>query len=224
MRLWYRQPAKAWNEALPVGNGRLGAMVFGDPAEERIQLNEETLWSGGPYDPSRPGGAEALPEIRRLIFAGEFAEAHDLFGRTMMGIPYEQMKYQPLANLLLRFPGHDEVTDYRRELDLDEAVVRVTYRVGDATFTREIFSSPVDQVIVIRLTADQPDAISFSANLHGFRNVAHSNYDTGYFRMDGSPPDGLMLAGKSSDYLGIEGKLTYQARVKAWLSRRPPTS
>jgi len=215
MKLWYRQPAGAWNEALPVGNGRLGAMVFGQTAQERIQFNEETLWSGGPYDPSRDGGAEALPEIQRLIFAGEYAKAHDLFGRTMMGIPYEQMKYQPLGDLLLDFPGHDSVDDYRLELDLDTAIVTVSYRVGDVTFTREILSSPVDQVIVVRLTADRPRQISFSATLHGARNQAHSNYGTDYFLMDGLPPDGLVITGKNSDFLGIEGKLRYEARVKA---------
>jgi alpha-L-fucosidase 2 len=215
MKLWYRQPVQEWNEALPVGNGRLGAMVFGKTAQERIQFNEETLWSGGPYDPSRDGGAEALPEIRRLIFAGEYAKAHDLFGRTMMGIPYEQMKYQPLGDLLLDFPGHDSVDDYRLELDLDTAIVTVTYRVGEVTFRREVFSSPVDQVIVVRLTADRPRQISFSATLHGARNQAHSNYGTDYFQMDGLPPDGLVLTGKSSTFLGIEGKLHYEARVRA---------
>ena len=215
LKLWYRQPAAEWNQALPVGNGRLGAMVFGGTAQERIQFNEETLWSGGPYDPSRDGGAEALPEIQRLIFAGEYAKAHDLFGRTMMGIPYEQMKYQPLGDLLLVLPGHESVDDYRLELDLDAAIVTVTYRVGEVTFTREIFSSPVDQVIVVRMTADRPRQISFSATLHGARNQAHSNYGTDYFWMDGLPPEGLLLTGKNSDFLGIEGKLRYEARVKA---------
>ena len=115
--LWYRQPAKQWTEALPVGNGRLGAMVFGGAADERLQLNEETLWSGGPYDPTRAGASAALPEVRRLVFEGRFLEAHDLFGRTLMGMPVEQMKYQPLGNLVLTFPGHDQRPDYRRQLD-----------------------------------------------------------------------------------------------------------
>ncbi|HTR98869.1 MAG TPA: glycoside hydrolase family 95 protein, partial [Bacteroidota bacterium] len=216
LKLWYAQPATAWQEALPVGNGRLGAMVFGKTAEERIQLNEATLWTGGPYDPAREGGAAALPEIRRLIFEGAYSEAHKLFGRTMMGMPVEQMKYQPLADLMLTFPGHDSVTGYRRELDLDQAVVTVSYRVGDVTFTREIFSSPVDQVIVIRCTADRPGQIALSAALRGVRNQDHSNYGTDYFRMDGEPPDGLSLRGKSADYLGIEGKVRYTARLKAF--------
>jgi alpha-L-fucosidase 2 len=215
LRLWYTQPAENWNQALPVGNGRLGAMVFGGKAEEHLQLNEETLWSGGPYNPVVPGAHRALPEIQRLLFAGETAQAHDLFGRTMMGVPYEQMKYQPLGDLWLHFPGHENATDYVRELDLDAAVVRVHYTVDGVRFTREVFASAVDQVLVVRLTADRPGAVSFAATLHGVRNPAHSNYGTDYFRMDGLPPDGLRLTGKNTDYLGIAGRLTYEARLQA---------
>ncbi len=98
LKLWYNKPAPEWNHALPVGNGRFGAMVLGETAAERIQLNEETFWAGGPYDPTQTGGAEALPEIQRLLFAGEVDKAHDLFGRKMMGKPYEQMKYQSLGD------------------------------------------------------------------------------------------------------------------------------
>ncbi len=214
LRLWYRQPADSWNQALPVGNGRLGAMVFGHPAKEHIQLNEETLWSGGPYDPVVKGAAAALPEIRRLLFAGDIPAAHDLFGRSLMGKPYEQMKYQSLGDLWLLVPGHDQVTDYRRELDLDAAVVRVSYSVGGTRFLREVFVSAVDQVVVVRLTADRPGAISFTAELRGARNPAHSNYGTDYFQMDGVPPNSLRLTGKSTDYLGIEGKLRYQADLR----------
>jgi len=213
--LWYRQPATEWNRALPVGNGRLGAMVFGGMAQEHIQLNEETLWSGGPYNPARQGASAALPEIRRLLFAGDVPRAHDLFGRTMMGIPYEQMKYQPLGNLLLSFPGHERATDYRRSLDLDSAVARVSYVVDGVTFTRAVFVSAPDQVIVIHLTASRPGALTFTAQLHGVRNPAHSNYGTDYFQMDSVGADGLRITGKSSDYLGIPGRLTYEARLHA---------
>ena len=213
LRLWYRQPAEGWNQALPVGNGRLGAMVYGHTADETIQLNEETLWSGGPYDPVVPGAWRALPEIRRLLFSGDIAAAHDLFGRSMMGRPYEQMKYQPLGNLHLTFPGHQRATDYRRELDLDAAVARVEYTVDGTRFVREIFSSAPDQVIVIRITASTPGAVSFTAALEGARNQAHSNYGTDYFQMDGVLPGTLRLSGKSSDYLGIEGRLRYQTDV-----------
>lgn len=210
-RLWYRQPAEAWNHALPIGNGRLGAMVFGGLAQETIQLNEETLWSGGPYDPVVPGAHRALPEIRRLLFSGDIPAAHDLFGREMMGNPIEQMKYQPLGNLRLSFPGHEKATDYRRELDLGAGIVRVGYTVDGVRFTREAFISAVDQVIVIRVTADRPGAVSFTARLEGVRNPAHSNYGTDYFRMDPIPPNGLRLTGKSSDYLGVAGRVRYQA-------------
>jgi len=213
--LWYRQPAKGWTEALPVGNGRLAAMVFGGTAEERIQLNEETLWSGGPYDPIRPGGPEALPEIRRLVFEGKYLEAHNLFGRTMMGMPVEQMKYQPFADLLLNFPGHGNATGYRRQLDLDQAIVTVTYTVSGTTFTREVFCSPVDQVVVVRISANRPHSVSFIARLHGVRNVQHSNYGTDYFRMDGVPPSGLVLRGRSADYLGVPSQMKYTGRVQA---------
>jgi alpha-L-fucosidase 2 len=213
--LWYRQPAKEWTEALPVGNGRLAAMVFGKTEDERIQLNEETLWSGGPYDPSTRDASEALPEIRRLVFEGKFTEAHNLFGRRMMGMPVEQMKYQPFADLLLNFPGHATVSGYKRMLDLDKAIVTVSYNVGGVAYHREVFSSPVDQVVVVRIEADKPRSVSFRVNLHGVRNVQHSNYGTDYFTMDSSPPDGLTVRGRSADYLGVPSQLTYVGRVKA---------
>ncbi len=213
--LWFRKPATEWNRALPVGNGRLGAMIFGGTAEEHIQLNETTLWSGGPYNPVVKGASRALPEIRRLLFAGDVPGAHDLFGRTMMGVPYEQQKYQPLGDLLIAFPGHERPTNYRRELSLDDAVARVSYDVDGVTFTRELFASAPDQVIVIRLTASRAGALTFSAQLHGVRNPAHSNYGTDYFRMDALAPNELRLTGKNSDYLGIAGKLTYEARLFA---------
>jgi alpha-L-fucosidase 2 len=213
--LWYRAPAGAWTEALPVGNGRLGAMVFGGPDDERIQLNESTVWSGGPYDPARPDHPEALPEVRRLVFAGRYQEAHDLFGRSLMGRPIEQMKYQPLGDLRLCFPGHGSATDYRRELDLERAVARVRYNVGGVAFTREAFASAADPVIVVRLTAERPGALTFTAQLHGVRNAAHSNYGDDFFRMDGTPPDGLVLRGRSATYLAVPGRVRYEARLQA---------
>jgi alpha-L-fucosidase 2 len=218
LHLWYDEPAASWNHALPVGNGRLGAMVFGGVERERIQLNEETLWSGGPYDPVVEGAHEALPEIRRYLFEGDFERAHDLFGRTMMGVPYEMMKYQPFADLWLDFPGHEGATEYRRELDLADGVARVSYVVDGVTYHREILSSAVDQVVAIRISADRPGAVTFSANLHGVRNPAHSNYGTDYFLMDGIPPNDLRVTGKSSDYLGIQGRLRYEGRMRARVS------
>jgi alpha-L-fucosidase 2 len=213
--LWFDEPAESWDHALPVGNGRLGAMVFGGIGRERIQLNEETLWSGGPYDPVVKGAHHALPRIREYLFAGDFVRAHDLFGRAMMGVPYEMMKYQPFADLWLDFPGHEGAIDYRRSLDLGDGVARVRYMVDGVTYEREIFSSAVDQVVVVRIRADRPGALTFSANLHGVRNPAHSNYGTDYFRMDGIRPADLRVTGKSSDYLGIEGRLRYEGRLRA---------
>jgi len=212
--LWYTHPAQKWENALPVGNGRLGAMVFGKTDEERIQLNEDTLWSGGPYSSVVKGGAAALPEIQRLVFEGKWRQAHKAFGRSLMGYPVEQMKYQSLGDLVLAFPDAGPTADYRLELDLDEAVVAVRYVRGGVRFRREVFASPVDQVIVVRLTADRPGSISFKAQLRGVRNDAHSNYGTEYFRMDGYGSDGLVLAGRSADYLGITGRLRYEARLK----------
>ena len=212
--LWYTHPAQKWENALPVGNGRLAAMVFGKTDEERIQLNEDTLWSGGPYSSAVKGGAAALAGIQKLVFEGKWRQAHKAFGRSLMGYPVEQMKYQSLGDLVLAFPGTEAPEDYRLALDLDEAVVSVSYARGGVRFRREVFVSPVDQVIVVRLTADRPGSISFKAQLRGVRNDAHSNYGTEYFRMDGDGSDGLVLAGRSADYLGIAGRLRYEARLK----------
>ena len=123
--LWYAKPAATWEAALPVGNGRLGGMVFGRTEEERIQFNEDTWWTGGPYSTVVPGGYKSLPEIRRLVFNGDFNQAHDLFGRELMGYPVEQQKYQPLADLHLFFPGQQPVSAYRRWLDLRTGITGV---------------------------------------------------------------------------------------------------
>lgn len=213
--LWYTHPADKWENALPIGNGRLGAMVFGLTDVEKIQFNEETYWSGGPYSQTVAGGFEALPEIQKLIFDGEYIKAHKRFGRHLMGYPIEQQKYQSVGDLLLEFTGAGEVTGYNHQLDLDSAVTTTRYKRGDVMYTREAFVTPVDQVIVLYMYADRPGAISFKANLRGYRNVAHSNYGTGYFQVDGYGSDSLILRGKSADYLGIEGKLRYEGRVKA---------
>ncbi|MDX1283650.1 MAG: glycoside hydrolase family 95 protein, partial [Draconibacterium sp.] len=213
--LWYESPAEKWEEALPVGNGRLGAMVFGKYGEERIQLNEETYWSGGPYSTVFKGGAEVLPQIQQHLFNGEPLKAHKLFGRHLMGYPVEQQKYQSLANLHLFFEKQDEVSNYKRWLDLNNGITSTEYKVGDVTFKRDVFSSSPDQVIVVRLTADKPGNISFRAQLRGCRNSAHSNYATDYFRMDGEGNDGLVLTGKSADYMSVEGKVRYKAQLKA---------
>lgn len=213
--MWYTHPADKWENALPVGNGRLGAMVFGRTDEEKIQFNEETYWSGGPYSQTVKGGFHALPAIQKLIFQGKYIRAHKLFGRHLMGYPVEQQKYQSFGDLIIKFGGDEEVSDYVHRLDLDRAVVTTEYEQAGVRFKREVFATPVDQVIVIRLTADRAGSLSFVANLRGYRNNAHSNYATDYFRMDGYGADGLALEGKSADYLGVEGKIRYLGRVKA---------
>ncbi|MFH1719540.1 MAG: glycoside hydrolase N-terminal domain-containing protein, partial [Planctomycetota bacterium] len=164
LKLWYDEPAQKWTEALPVGNGRLGAMVFGTVETERLQLNEDTLWAGHPLDRDRVGAHKYLPEARRLIFEGKYVEAQSIMQREFMG---ERLirSYQTLGDLKLRFTGGDAVTDYRRQLDLDSAIASVEYRLGDAMFTREVFSSPVDQCIIVRLSCDKPSHITFDAEL-----------------------------------------------------------
>ncbi len=213
--LWYTHPAEKWENALPVGNGRLGAMVFGRTDEEILQLNEDTYWSGGPYSTTVPGGHQALPEIRALLFDGQLIKAHRLFGRHLMGYPVEQQKYQSLGNLVLTFPGGGAVSNYRHQLDLDTAIATTTYERGGVRYRRDVFCSPVDQVIVVRIVSEPAGRVSVDVQLRGDRNQAHSNYATDYFRMDGDGPQGLVLRGKSADYLGVAGRLRFTARLRA---------
>lgn len=165
LRLWYRQPAANWNEALPIGSGRLAAMVFGGSASERIQLNEDTIWAGEKRDRSNPDGAHNLAEVRRLLFAGKPKEAEVLAERTIIAVPKRMPPYQPLGDLLLTFAGHENASDYVRELDLDSAIARVSYRSNGRGYTREVFASAVDHVIAVRITCDKPSSVSFSATL-----------------------------------------------------------
>jgi alpha-L-fucosidase 2 len=165
LRLWYRQPAQVWTEALPTGNGRLGAMVFGGTAEERVQLNEDTVWTGAPHEYQHEGAVKVLPELRRLLFEGRQKEAEDLATREFMSVPLRQKAYQPMADLRLSFPGHENATDYRRELDLDSAIASLSYRVGADGFARETFASHPHQVVVERLTASRKGSLTFTARL-----------------------------------------------------------
>ncbi|MET0552774.1 MAG: glycoside hydrolase family 95 protein [Vicinamibacteria bacterium] len=184
--LWYRQPAARWVEALPVGNGRLGGMAFGGVAEERIQLNEDTFWSGGPHDPVDPDAGRFLPEIRRLIADGRYREAQELADRSFMGRPRHLQAYQPLGDLRIALDGHQQPEDYRRELDLDRAVARVRYRIGATTYTREVFSSAPDQAIVVRLTADGPARLGLKVSLDSRQP----------FALRPLPPRGLEMSGR----------------------------
>ena len=208
LSLWYRQPAVEWTEALAVGNGRLGAMVFGGIDSERLQLTQATLWAGGPYDPTRPEALEALPEARRLIFAGKYREADALVGKQMMSKPLGQMPYQTVGDLLLAFPSIEKVSDYRRDLNLDEAVASVTYTVDGVTFKREVFASPVDQVIVVRITATKSGRISFAAELKTPQKAS----------VEAQGSDTLVMAGVNGSSQGIAGALKFQCRVRALAS------
>ncbi|TKJ36710.1 MAG: alpha-L-fucosidase [Planctomycetes bacterium B3_Pla] len=164
LKLWYNKPAQKWTEALPVGNGRLGAMVFGTVETEQLQLNEDTVWAGRPIERDRVGAHKHLAEARRLIFEGKYVEGQKIMQREFMGQRLIR-SYQTLGDLKLRFKGGQPVTDYRRQLDLDSAIVSVSYRAGGATFKREIFSSPADRCIVVRLSCDKPAQITFDASL-----------------------------------------------------------
>ncbi len=162
LSLWYRQPAQEWLGALPIGNGRLGGMVFGGVECEQIQLNECTLWSGGPKEWDNPGALEVLPEIRRLTREGSFYKAHHL-GKKMMG-PYTQ-SYMPMGSLMLTWPERKQITNYRRCLNLDTGIAEVKYAAEGVEYTEEVFASHPDQVLVVRLTSSQPGGLSFSAGL-----------------------------------------------------------
>ena len=201
--LWYDKPATEWTEALPIGNGRLGAMIFGGPEVEQLQLNEDTLYAGSPYDPNNPEALKALPEARRLIFEGKYKEAHDLVGAKMMAQPIKQMPYEPVGDLKVTFPGHQDVTAYRRQLDLNTAIARVSYKVGATTFTREMFASPLDHVIVVNFTADSPRQVSFSATFETPQRAITST----------EKPHALVLRGVNGDAFGIKGGLKFEARV-----------
>ena len=160
----YDRPATRWTEALPIGNGRLGAMVFGGTEDERLQVNEGTLWGGRPHDYTDPDASVRLDEIRRLIFAGNVAEAEKL-SEAVMGRPKLLMPYQPFCDVRVHFPGHGQATAYQRELRLDDATVETSYTVGTTEFRREVFASFPAQVLVLRLTASRPGQVTLSVGL-----------------------------------------------------------
>lgn len=163
--LWYDSPAQHWEEALPLGNGRLGAMVYGDPVNEEIQLNEETVSAGSPYKNYNSEAKEALPAIRKLIFDGNYAEAQLMAGEKILSKNGFGMPYQTVGSLRLRFQGQENYTDYRRELDIDKALATTTYRVNGVEYKRETFTSFTDQLVIVRLTASKPGMLTFTAAL-----------------------------------------------------------
>ncbi|WP_339756367.1 glycoside hydrolase family 95 protein [Algoriphagus aquimarinus] len=162
MRLHYNKPATAWTEALPLGNGRLGAMVFGGVEREHLQFNEETLWAGKPHDYSHENASEYLDEIRLLLSNGKQLEAQKLAGRVFMSEPIGQKPYQPFGDLYLDFPGHENFSNYSRELDISKALSKVSYEIGDVKYERTVFSSFPDQALVLHLTGSQSKSLSFT--------------------------------------------------------------
>jgi len=164
-KLWYNKPAQVWTEALPLGNGRLGAMVFGNPAVEQIQLNEETIWAGSPNSNANPLALEYIPKVRELIFAGKYVEAEQLATEKVMSQTNHGMPYETFGDLRISFPGHSNYTGYYRDLNLDSARATVKYKVAGVTYQREVFTSFTDQVVVVRLTASKKKKISFNAQL-----------------------------------------------------------
>jgi alpha-L-fucosidase 2 len=204
LRLWYSRPARLWVEALPVGNGRLGAMVYGDPCNEMIQLNENTVWAGQPYRNDNNYAFKALPEVRKLIFQGKYEEAQDLVNHRFISKISQGMPYQTVGNLKLFFPGHENYTDYYRELDIEKAVVSYRYNMNGINYETKVFATFPDQVIIIRITADKSGSISFSTTMDRQSEVDVSTRGN----------DELILSGTISDFEGIKGSVQFAVKAK----------
>ena len=203
LKLHYDAPARVWEEALPLGNGRLGAMVFGDPQHERFQLNEETVWGGSPYNNTNPAAREALPEIRRLIFEGRNREAQALCGPAICSpTGANGMPYQTVGSLCLDFDIIGDCHDYYRELDIDRAVATTRFSAGGVTYLRQAFVSFDEQLLIVRLTASKRGSISFSARYDTPFTSGVSRFSAG---------SELRLDGRADDHEGIEGKVRFTA-------------
>jgi len=167
LKLWYNRPSEAWTDALPLGNGRLGAMVYGIPQSDTIQINEDTFWSGSPYQNTNPNAKTSLRQIQQLIEDGNYVDAQKLALRDIIGdrttTSHGQM-YESVGNLVLTFPGHEKYTDLYRELDLNTAIATTKYKVDGVEFTREVFTSFTDQLVIIRLTASQKAKLNFTTS------------------------------------------------------------
>ena len=226
LSLWYREPAAdrpatprpanavaaaEWVRALPVGNGRLGAMVFGGVAHERLQLNEDTLWAGRPYDPVNPEARSALPEVRRLLRERRYTDAAALASKSVMARPLAQMPYQTLGDLTLRLDPIDVVERYRRDLNLTTATAHVSYTTGGTTYHREVFASAPDHVIVVHLTANRPGQISFEARLSTPQRATVEATPDGDLVMRGVNADGR---GATADGQPMAGALRFESRVR----------
>jgi alpha-L-fucosidase 2 len=206
-RLWYNQPAQTWTQALPIGNGVMGGMVFGTPAVEHIQINEETIWAGQPNNVLNPNAKEALPEVRRLIFEGKYKEAQELANAKVMPNAAGKnmgMPFQPFGDLYIAMPGHADYRNYERWLDLDDAKSIVKYEVDGVKYKRETIA-PLGghEVIAIHLTASEKGKITFTANM----TSPHENV---LVNMDGNE---ATLLGVSSKHEGLKGKVRFMGRM-----------
>lgn len=210
--LWYNSPAEIWTEALPIGNGRLGAMIYGGTKEETIQFNEETLWTGQPHDYAHKDAHKYLDELRQLLWKGKQKKAHALGNEHFMSEPFGQFCYQPFGNILLDFPGHENAINYKRQLNLEDAVSSVYYEVDGVKFKRDVFTSTPDQTTVVRIEADKKGEINFSATM----DSPHTKYEVS---VEG---DEIVLKGLSNNYpkeqvrqgTYPESKVTFEARLK----------
>ncbi len=202
LKLWYNCPAEDWNEALPLGNGRLGAMVFGNPEMEHLQLNEETVWAGGPHNNVNPESKPYISAVRDLLFKGEYKKAQDMADEFIKN-PVNGMPYQPAGDIFVFFPGHTEYTDYYRDLDIGNAVATVSYSIDDVQYKREVFASFTDQVIIARFTASKPGMISCiitAATLH--------KHETRI--LDAK----IEVSGITTDHEGIKGQVRFNTVIK----------
>lgn len=208
-KLWYDRPAMTWTQALPIGNGRMGGMVFGNPAVERVQLNEETIWAGQPNFSLNPRAKDALPRVRQLISEGKYREAQNLADADIMPGANRNsgMPYQTFGDLYIAMPGHGDYTDYRRELSLDSALSVVTYTVDGVRYRRETIATmgSGDNVVAVRLTADKPGMITFTAHL----TSPHSDVIT---RSEGGE---VTLSGVTSRHEGVRSLVKFQGRMAA---------
>jgi len=204
-RLWYDRPATNWSEALPIGNGRLGAMVFGNPARERLQLNEESLWAGCPTEAWPADYFKHLEEVRRLVLAGKNTEASTYGVQRLAATPTSFRSYEPLGDLWLDFGDGAAVSDFRRELNLAEGIARTTWKRGDATLVREVFVSASDDVIVVRVTTDKPGTLSFGISLKRERQATISSRGADRLNLDGQIIDVEKKDGGYEDNPGLSG-------------------
>ncbi len=203
--LWYDKPATMWTEALPIGNSRLGAMVYGTPAADRLQLNEETIWAGRPNNNANPEAREYLPKVRELVWQGKYKEAQDMATAHVMAKTNSGMPYQPFGDLYINFPGQDNYTDYRRELSLDSARVVTEYKSGGVNFKREYISSLSGNVIMVHLTADRKGMITCNANMT-------SPQQDVTIASEGKE---IVLSGISGWHEGLKGKVQFTGRATA---------